>query len=83
MAVYDALELTMIDEKQGEYVRARKSIPIEQELRSVISGSHGYESDWIQVEGGDEDRYVRYDRIASVRISRGLDDQREPTVAID
>ena len=82
MAVYDALALTMIDDMQTEYVRPREGTPIEQELRSFISRSHGYESDWIQVEAGDEERYVRYDRIASVRVVRGLGDQREPTVAV-
>jgi hypothetical protein len=81
MAVYDALALTVIDDMQTEYVRAREGIPIEQELRSFISRSHGYESDWIKVEAGDEERYVRYDRIASVKVVRGLDDEREPMVA--
>ncbi len=82
MAVYDALELTMIDERQTEYVRAREGIPIEQELRSFISRSHGYESDWIKVEAGDEERYVRYDRIASVKVVRGLDDEHVPFAAV-
>jgi transcriptional antiterminator Rof (Rho-off) len=82
MAVYDALELTMIDDKQVEYVRAREGKSIEQELRSFISRSHGYESGWIKVHGEDEDRYVRYDRIASVRVVRGLDDEQPPMVAL-
>jgi hypothetical protein len=81
MALYDALELTMIDEKRVEYVRGSEGVPIERELERFIRRSVGYESGWVKVEGGDDGRYVRYDRIASVSIRRGLDDHAPPIVA--
>ena len=80
MALYDALELTMIDEKRVEYVRGSEGVPIERELERFIRRSAGYELDWVKVEGGGDDRYVRYDRIVSASIRRGLDDDAPPIV---
>jgi hypothetical protein len=33
--------------------------------------THAYELGWVKVEGA---KYIRYERIASVAIKRGLDD---------
>jgi hypothetical protein len=78
MAVYDALELRLIGEDRVEYVRAREDVPIETELEHFLSRTDIYETGWVLVEGG---RFIRYDRVASVSMVRGLDDER-PMVAL-
>jgi hypothetical protein len=77
VAKNDALELQMIGQDRREYVRGREGISIEAELESFLFQSHGYEGGWVKVVG-DDARYVRYDRIASVSIVRGLDDEAGP-----
>jgi hypothetical protein len=77
VAEYDALELQMIGQDRPEYVRGREATSIERELESFLFQSDGYEGDWVKVVG-DDARYVRYDRIASVSIVRGLDDEAGP-----
>ena len=53
-------------------------ISVEAELKRFITKASGYELGWVKVEG---DRYVRYDRVASVEIKRGLDDDSAPMIA--
>lgn len=76
MAHYDALELKVIDEKGCEYIRAHEGVSIDDELLRFLRRTHTYELGWVKVEG---DKYVRYDRIASVAIKRGLDDKSGPS----
>jgi len=83
MAVYDALELRMIDQGRPEYVPAREGDRIEKELDRFIHKTHGYETGWVKVrDGQDGDRFVRYDRVASVSIVRGIDDGHVPIAAV-
>jgi hypothetical protein len=70
MAHYDALELQVIDQERSEYIRAREDVSIDEELVHFLRRTHAYELGWVRVEG---DKYIRYDRIASVAIKRGLD----------
>lgn len=72
MAPYDALELKVVDQDRYEYVRASEGASIEEELVRFMKRTHDYELVWVKVESG---RYVRYDRIESVAIRRGLDDK--------
>jgi hypothetical protein len=76
MAHYDALELQVIDENGYEYIRAHEGVSIDDELLRFLRRTHTYELGWVKVEG---DKYVRYDRIASVAIKRGLDDKSGPS----
>jgi hypothetical protein len=69
MAQYDALELQVIDHKGYEYIRAREAVSIDDELVRFLRRTHAYELGWVKVEG---DKYIRYERIASVAIKRGL-----------
>jgi hypothetical protein len=78
MAPYDALVLHLIDQERPEFVRATEGVPIDEELRRFLSRAKDYERLWVKVEG---DKYVRYDRIASVSIGRGLDDESSPRLA--
>ena len=71
MPAYDALELKVIDQEGYEYIRASDEVPIEEELVRFMKRTHDYELVWVKVESG---KYVRYDRIESVAITRGLDD---------
>jgi hypothetical protein len=75
MAPYDALELHLIDQKRPEYVRPAEGVSIEEELRRFLGRGSDYERAWVKVEG---DKYVRYDRVASVAVARGLDDETGP-----
>jgi hypothetical protein len=76
MARYDALELHLIDEKSPQYVRIPEGESVDAELSDFISRTNAYESEWVKVRSGQEgDRYVRYDRIVSVEVRRGLDDE--------
>jgi hypothetical protein len=77
MAPYDALVLHLIDQERPEFVRATEGVPIEEELRRFLGRASDYERDWVKVEGG---KYVRYDRVASVSLIRGLDDETGPIV---
>ncbi|MGN6430329.1 MAG: hypothetical protein ACTHNB_06285 [Gaiellaceae bacterium] len=70
MAQYDALELEIIDQEQREYIRVNRG-DVQDELVHFLKRTHDYELAWVKVEG---DKYVRYDRIASVAIKRGVDD---------
>jgi len=72
MAPYDALELQVIDQKGHEYIRAREGVSIDDELVRFLRRTHAYELGWVKVEGA---KYVRYERIASVAIKRGLDEK--------
>ena len=69
---YDALELQVIDQKGYEYIRAREGVSIDEELVHFLRRTHAYELGWVKVEGA---KYIRYERIASVAIKRGLDDE--------
>jgi len=71
MAHYDALELQVTDQKGYEYIRAREAVSIDDELVRLLRRTHAYELGWVKVEG---DKYIRYERIASVAIRRGLDE---------
>jgi hypothetical protein len=68
---YDALELQVIDQKGYEYIRAREGVSIDEELVHFLRRTHAYELGWVKVEGA---KYIRYERIASVAIKRGLND---------
>jgi hypothetical protein len=72
MAHYDALELQVIEQKGYEYIRAREAVSIDDELVRFLRRTHAYELGWVKVEG---DKYIRYERIASVAIKRGLDEK--------
>ena len=72
MASYDALELQVIDQEGYEYIRAREGVSIDEELVHFLRRTHAYELGWVKVEGA---KYIRYERIASVAIKRGLDDR--------
>jgi len=72
MAPYDALELQVIDQKGYEYIRAREGVPIDDELVRFLRRTHAYELGWVKVDGA---KYIRYERIASVAIRRGLDEE--------
>ena len=74
-APYDALELQVLDQKGYEYIRARDAVSIDEELVHFLRRTHAYELGWVKVEG---DKYIRYDRIASVSIKRGLSEENEP-----
>jgi hypothetical protein len=71
MASYDALELQVIDQEDYEYIRARDGVSIDEELVHFLRRTHAYELGWVKVEGA---KYIRYERIASVAIKRGLED---------
>jgi hypothetical protein len=73
MASYDALELQVIDQKDYEYIRARDGVSIDEELVHFLRRTHAYELGWVKVEGA---KYIRYERIASVAIKRGLEGDR-------
>ncbi len=70
---YDALELQVIDQKGYEYIRVREGVSIDEELVHFLRRTHAYELGWVKVEGA---KYIRYERIASVAIKRGLADDR-------
>jgi hypothetical protein len=72
MADYDALELRVIDEERYEYIRAQEGSSIDEELLHFLRRTHAYELGWVKVEGS---KYIRYDRIASVAVRRGLSDE--------
>jgi len=72
MAQYDALELQVIEQKGYEYVRAREGVSVDDELVRFLKRTHAYELGWVKVEG---DKYIRYERIASVAIRRGLEEE--------
>ncbi|TMM00749.1 MAG: hypothetical protein E6G02_13475 [Actinobacteria bacterium] len=74
-APYDALELQVLDQKGYEYIRARDAVSIDEELVHFLRRTHAYELGWVKVEG---DKYIRYDRIASVSIKRGLSEESGP-----
>jgi len=74
-APYDALELQVLDQKGYEYIRARNAVSIDEELVHFLRRTHAYELGWVKVEG---DKYIRYDRIASVSIKRGLSEESAP-----
>jgi hypothetical protein len=73
MASYDALELQVIDQKDYEYIRARVGVAIDEVLVHFLRRPLAYELGWVTVEGA---KYIRYERIASVAIKRGLEDDR-------
>ena len=73
---YDALELQMMDQGRSEYIRASEGLSIDEELVRFMRRTHDYELVWVKVDGG---KYVRYDRIESVAIRRGLDEDTGPT----
>jgi hypothetical protein len=68
---YDALELQVIDQQGYEYIRAREGVSIDEELVRFLRRTHTYELGWVKVEGA---KYIRYERITSVAIKRGLDE---------
>jgi hypothetical protein len=72
MAQYDALELQVVDQPGYEYIRAREGVSIDDELVRFLRRTHAYELGWVKVEGA---KYVRYERIASVAIKRGLQEE--------
>jgi hypothetical protein len=72
MAHHDALELQIIDQDRPEYIRPDDGVSIDDELVHFLRRTHAYELGWVKVEGG---KYIRYERIASVAIKRGLDDK--------
>ena len=72
MAPYDALVLHLIDQERPEFLRASEGVSIDEELRRFLGRASNYERPWIKVEGH---KYVRYDRVASVSVARGLDDE--------
>jgi hypothetical protein len=67
---HDALELEIIDQEQREYIRVNDGDSVQDELVHFLKRTHDYQLAWVKVEG---DKYVRYDRIASVAIRRGMD----------
>jgi hypothetical protein len=71
MAPYDALELEIIDQEQREYIRVDRGVSVQDELVHFLKRTHDYQLAWVKVEG---DKYVRYDRIASVAVRRSVDD---------
>jgi hypothetical protein len=71
MAPYDALELEIIDQERPEYIRVEDGASVHDELVHFLKRTHAYELAWVKVEG---EKYVRYDRIASVAVRRGLED---------
>jgi hypothetical protein len=71
MAEYDALELEIIDHDRPEYIRPGEGVSIDDELVHFLRRTHAYELGWVKVEG---DKYIRYERIASVAIKRSMDD---------
>jgi hypothetical protein len=71
MEPYHALELEIIDQEKREYIRVGDGAAIHDELVHFLKRTHAYELPWVKVEG---DKYVRYDRIASVTIKRDPDD---------
>ena len=75
MASHDALELHVIDQEGYEYIRAREGVSIDEELVHFLRRTHAYELGWVKVEG---DKYIRYERIASVAIRRGLGEESGP-----
>ena len=70
MAHYDALELQIIDEDRPEYIRPDEGVSVDDELVHFPRRTHAYELGWVKVEGA---KYIRYERIASVAIKRGLE----------
>ncbi len=72
---YDALELQVIDQQGYEYIRAREGVSIDEELVRFLRRTHTYELGWVKVEGA---KYIRYERITSVAIKRGLEDESRP-----
>ena len=75
MASHDALELHVIDQEGYEYIRAREGVSIDEELVHFLRRTHAYELGWVKVEGA---KYIRYERIASVAIRRGLGEESGP-----
>ena len=65
MASHDVLELQVIDQEGYEYIRAREGVSVDEELVHFLRRTHAYELA----------KYIRYERIASVAIKRGLDDR--------
>lgn len=78
MALYDALELEIVDHEERAYIRVSEGSSVQDELVHFLNRTHAYELPWVKVEG---DKYIRYDRIASVTIKRGLDNDREPSAS--
>ena len=78
MAVYDALELRLDDGEMG-YVRVPDHLSPETALEQLLQKQANY-AGWVKVEDPEEPRYVRYERIASVTIVRGIDDTMPPPV---
>jgi hypothetical protein len=72
MAHFDALELQIIDQDDPEYIRPDEGVSVDDELVHFLRRTHAYELGWVKVEGA---KYIRYERIASVAIKRGLDDR--------
>jgi len=72
MAHYDALELQIIDQDRSEYIRPDEGVSVDDELVHFLRRTHAYELGWVKVEGA---KYIRYERIASVAIKRGLGDK--------
>jgi hypothetical protein len=70
MAEYDALELEIIDRDGYEYVRVDDEASVQDELVRFMKRTHNYELPWVKVESG---KYIRYERIASVAVKRGVD----------
>jgi hypothetical protein len=71
MAQYEALELQIIDQDRPEYIRPDEGVSVDDELVHFLRRTHAYELGWVKVEGA---KYIRYERIASVAIRRGLDE---------
>jgi len=69
MAQYDALELQVIDQDRPEYIRPDEGVAVDDELVHFLRRTHAYELGWVKVEGA---KYIRYERIASVAIKRGM-----------
>ena len=79
MATYDALELRLNDSGTVEYVRAPEDVAVETLLEQFLKREGIFLLGWILVEdAGEEPRYIRYDRVSSVTIVRGLDDESAP-----
>ena len=80
MAKYDALVLEVIGEARPLEVRVPEG-NIEVELQNFLNRTAPYETGWIRVHG-DEEKYVRYERIASVTVWRGQDDEHVPVYVL-
>jgi len=75
MATYDALELEIIGQDRREYIRLRPLEDAEKVLDMFLKSDHR----WVRVHSDDgEPKHVLLERVASVTLRRGLDDDYMP-----